>query len=61
MNFKLIFLECETEYKRFGGSCYIEEAESTLPDALKACHSKGTMLWAPKKQGDEVAIPALFG
>ncbi len=54
-------LECETGYKRFGGNCYKDEGDSTLADALETCNSKGTMLWAPKKHGEEVMIPAIFG
>lgn len=54
-------LECETGYKRFGGNCYKDEGDGTLADALETCNSKGTMLWAPKKQGEEVMIPAIFG
>ena len=53
--------ECETGYKRFGGNCYKDEGDGTLANALDTCHSKGTLLWAPKKQGEEVMIPAIFG
>ena len=57
----LKYLECENGYTRYGASCYKSETDSSLADAVRVCRTNGNILWAPRRQGDEVAIPEIFG
>ncbi len=54
--------ECEVGYTRFGGNCYKTETyDMNLLSALQTCQLQNSSLWAPRQQGEEIAIPGIFG
>ena len=55
-------LECEDGYRRYAGNCYkMIETDLTMELALETCINMDSGWWAPKQQGEEVAIPRLVG